>query len=122
MASTASISIAGTVRGSLTGDKNIGPFNLASSAANPVIQVLVLQAGANTITPPTLPATSGCIIKLPLTNTSIVTLKGVTGDTGVALGKVTTQVLNWDSTAPPTTFVLTSASTQTGLNTEISYF
>mgnify|MGYP007082042942 CR=1 FL=1 len=122
MAATASISIAGAVRGSSTGDKIIGPFNLASAAANPTIQVIVLQSGANTITPPLIPATTGCIIKLPATNTSVVTLKGVTGDTGIALGKTTTQVLNWDATAAPATFVLTSAAAQTGLSTEITFF
>jgi hypothetical protein len=82
----------------------------------------VLAAGANTITIPTLPAPTGCIIKLPATNTSVVTLKGITGDTGIAIGKTSTQVLTWDATAVPASFVLTSVATQTGLTTEITFF
>jgi len=122
MAASAQISIAGTIRNTATGDKNIGPLSIASAAANPVTQIVSLASGANTITPPLLPATSGCIIKLPPTNTVVTTLKGVTGDTGIAIGKTTTTVLNWDPTAAPATFVLTSASAQTGLTTEITYF
>jgi hypothetical protein len=122
MAATASVSIAGKIQGTATGDRTIGPISIASSNASPIVQTLVLQAGANTITPPTVPATSGCVIQLPSTNTSVVTLKGVTGDTGIAIGKTTTTVLNWDSAAAPTNFCLSSVSTQTGLVTEIAYF
>ncbi len=122
MAATATITIGGSIQSAPTGSKNIGPISLTSSAANLGVTEVVLQAGANTITPPVTPATSGCIIQLPAANTSIGTLKGGTGDTGIALGKTTTTLLNWDPTAPPVTFVLTSVATQTGLTTEISYF
>lgn len=118
---TATIRIDGVI-GSPAGSKAIGPVFLTSSDANGQTQWIVLQSGANTITVPASPAPSGCVIKLNAANTSIVTLKGVTGDTGIALGKVTTQVLHWDSTAPPASFVLTSAATQTGLGTEITFF
>jgi hypothetical protein len=86
------------------------------------VQEIVLQAGANTITIPSLPAPSGCVIQLPAGNTSIVTLKGVAGDAGIAIGKTTALVLNWDATAVPASFVLNSVATQTGLTTEISFF
>jgi hypothetical protein len=119
---TASITISGTITGLTMGDDKIGPFTLSSAAANGQTQVLVLQSGANTITVPSLPATSGCVICLDPANTIVTTLKGVTGDTGIALGKTTKQVLNWDPTAAPASFVLTSASTQTGFNTYISFF
>ena len=119
---TASITITGNVLAAPSGDRIIGPITLTSSAANGEVQRIVLQAGANTITVPTVPATNGCVIVLPATNTSVTTLKGITGDTGIALGKVTKQVLNWDSTAAPASFVLTSVSTQTGLVTEITFF
>ena len=118
---TATIRIDGTI-GSNAGSKAIGPVFINSSDANGQTQWIVLQAGANTITTPASPAPSGCIIKLPSTNTSVVTLKGVAGDTGIAIGKVTTTVLHWDSTAAPASFVLNSVSTQTGLGTEITFF
>jgi sporulation protein YlmC with PRC-barrel domain len=46
----------------------------------------------------------------------------VAGDTGIAIGKVSKTVLEWDSTAVPASFVLNSAATQTGLITEIQFF
>lgn len=122
MAATATISISGKVVGGPTGQKQIGPLFISSATANILIQQVALASGANTITPPTTPATSGCIIQLPPTNTMVTTLKGVTGDTGIAIGKTTTQLLNWDPTAAPASFVLTSAGSQAGLYTEISYF
>jgi hypothetical protein len=119
---SASIRIEGQITSLPTGSVKVGPIDLTSAAANGQVQWVVLQAGANTITLPASPAPSGCVITLPSTNTSIVTLKGITGDTGIALGKTTTQVLNWDSTAAPTSFCLTSVSTQTGLATQITFF
>ena len=122
MASTASIQITGQIIGTPTGTRFVGPITLSSSAANGQVQQIVLQSGANTITVPATPAPNGCIIVLPSTNTAVVTLKGVSGDTGIAIGKTTTTVLNWDSTALPASFVLNSAATQTGLMTEITFF
>ena len=118
---TATIRIDGTIGGN-AGSKAVGPVFLTSPTANGQTQWIVLQNGANTITVPASPAPSGCIIKLPATNTAVTTLKGASGDTGIAIGKITTTVLNWDSTAPPTEFVLSSAATQTGLATEITFF
>lgn len=126
MAVVASITISGTVSSLQTGSKSIA-VTLSFAAAAAQVQEVVLALGANTITLPTVAAqggnqTSGCIIVLPITNSSITTLKGVTGDTGIALGKTSTQVITWDPTAPPTNFVLTSVSAQTNLNTEITFF
>jgi hypothetical protein len=122
MSATATITISGSINGLPSGAKTIGPIRTVSAAANGAVQELVLQSGANTITVPTLPATSGCIIQLPAANTQVVTLKGVTGDTGIALGKTTSHLITWDPVAPPANFVLTSAATQTGLITEITFF
>jgi len=122
MAANASIQITGAIQGAPGGSATIGPLTISSAAANYQVQTIVLQSGANTITLPTLPAPTGCIIILPTANTSIVTLKGISGDTGIAIGKTTTQMLTWDATAVPTSFVLSSVSTQTGLVTEIIFF
>jgi hypothetical protein len=122
MAATATITVSGDIINIAGGSSKIGPITLSSAAANGQKQVLVLASGTNTITVPALPATSGCVIELDPTSTIVVTLKGVAGDTGIALGKTTKQVLNWDPTAPPASFVLTSASIQTGFNTYITFF
>lgn len=122
MAAAARIKIEGTITGTATGTRGVGPIVLSSAAANGQVQQVVLQAGANTITVPATPAPNGCIIQLPATNTSVVTLKGVTGDTGIAIGKVTAHVLCFDPAAVPANFCLTSVSTQTGLITEIIFF
>jgi hypothetical protein len=122
MAAAASITISGYISNAPTGSRQIGPITLSSAAANGQIQRIVLLSGANTITVPTVPATNGCVIQLPSDNTVVTTLKGVTGDTGIAIGKTTATVLNWDPTAAPSSFVLTSASDQTGKATEITFF
>ena len=122
MSASANIMITGQITNTPTGSRVIGPISLTSSAASPQVQEIVLQSGANTVTCPVTPAPSGCIIALNPANTAVVTLKGVTGDTGIAIGKTSTLVLNWDATAAPASFVLTSASTQTGLATEITFF
>ena len=118
---TAQINLSGSVIGLATGGKTIAT-SVTSALANGQVQQLVLQAGANTITVPTAPAPTGVVIQLPLANTSQTTLKGVTGDTGIAIGKTGFVVLNWDPTAVPASFVLTSVSTQTGLITELTFY
>lgn len=122
MAAAAIVTITGGFTGLTTGNRTLGPLSISSAAACGQVTEVVLQAGANTITVPTTPAPSGCIIELNASNTSVTTLKGVSGDTGIAIGKTTTLVLNWDSTALPASFVLTSVSTQTGLVTRITFF
>jgi hypothetical protein len=122
MAAQASVSITGTITGTPVGNQVIGPLTAVSAAACGQVQELVLQSGANTITVPATPAPNGCIIQLPSTNTAVTTLKGVTGDTGIAIGKTGFMMLCFDPTAVPASFVLNSASTQTGLYTYISFF
>lgn len=118
MTITSNIYLTGTITG-----KPLGSEQIAKTITGSVYGVVavVLQSGANTITTPTT-STSGCIIQLPSTNTAVTTLKGVTGDTGIAIGKTTTTMINWDPTAAPASFVLNSAATQTGLTTYIEYF
>lgn len=80
--------------------------------ASPVyVQQLDLSSGNNSITIPT--GAAGVIIKLPTTNTTLVTLKGVNGDTGIKLHKTAPTALIVDSTQ--TTFVLSAAAGITGV-------
>ena len=63
-----------------------------------------LASGANTIAVPT--GATICIITPPTTNTNTLTLKGVTGDTGVLISKVTPTVISLGVNA---TFCLTAS-------------
>lgn len=121
MAATASLSFTGSITSLADGNRVVGPFTVSSAAANGVVQQTVLQSGANTITVPSSPAPNGVIIILPSTNTAVVTVKGVTGDTGIAIGKTTWMYLPFDPTAVPASFCLTSASTQTGKYTTLIF-
>lgn len=121
MAASATVSVYGTIQSMSTGTKALAA-SISSAAASGTVTEVVLQSGANTITVPTSPAPTGCLIQLPSTNTAVTTLKGVGGDTGIAIGKTGFLVLTWDATALPSSFVLNSAATQTGLVTQISFF
>jgi len=60
------------------------PIEAAANAASPgQVQIIALASGANTITPPA--GAQAVTIKPPTGNTVTLTLKGVTGDTGVGL-------------------------------------
>jgi hypothetical protein len=118
---SATITVTGNITGLASGTKTLLAA-ITSALANGQTQQLALASGANTITVPTAPAPSGCLIILPSDNTVVTTLKGVTGDTGIAIGKVGFILLTWDPTAPPASFVLTAASAQTGKYTEITFF
>lgn len=122
MTAAARLTLSGTIASTPFGAQTIGPLIVSSADANDTVQNIVLQSGANTITLPTTPAPTGCIIQLNANNTAVVTLKGVTGDSGIAIGKTGFLMLQWDPAALPTSFVLTSASTQTGLNTSVIFF
>ena len=77
-------------------------------------QVITLSSGANTITPPSGGSTPIAVtIIFPSGNTVAVTLKGVTGDTGVVLHKTDPTSVGLNS--PTDTFVLTAASIVAGV-------
>jgi len=122
MTASASITVSGYISNTPTGSRSIGPITLTSAAANGQVQRVVLQSGDNVITIPTVPAPNGCVIQLPSDNTSVTKFVGTTGDVGFAIGKTTAHVLTWDPTAVPTSFILSSVSTQTGKATEITFF
>ena len=112
MATTATRKQVVTYTGDVTATETLSAaINTASPAQ---IQILNLLLGANTITPPTGGVTIVAVtIRPPAGNTALITLKGVTGDTGVPLHKTDPTCLALDTTL--TTFVLTAASAVTGL-------
>lgn len=120
MTANASVSLSGDVTGASSGSKKL-LATITSAAASMHTQSIKLANGFNAISVPTDPATTGVLIKLPADNTLAVVLKGITGDTGIAIGKTGFVVLTWDSTAAPTTFGLTAAGAHSAA-TEISFF
>lgn len=78
------------------------------------VDILTLVSGANTITLPTGGSTPKAATILPPSgNTQTLTLKGVTGDTGIALHKTDPSTVTFDTTV--TQFILTVGGTITGL-------
>ena len=98
--------------GDVTGTETI---SAAANAASPgSVEIKSLASGANTITVPTGGTTpTACVIVPPAGNVVTLTLKGVTGDTGVGLHLTdpTTVAL----AAATATFVLTTGAIITGV-------
>jgi hypothetical protein len=96
----------------LSGDYDAAIEYEALNAASPGdIAVVDLTSGNNAISVPS--GATGVTIVLPTTNTVVVTLKGVNGDTGVALHLTDPSSIALGSTV--TTFVLNAASALTGI-------
>lgn len=93
-------------------------FSLAAAdneASPGGVSVYTLAAGANTITLPTDDTTvTGATIVPPSDNTQTLTLKGVTGDTGVSISPTDPTSIAF-STVPPASFVLTAGAEIAGL-------
>ncbi len=98
-----------------TGDVNgVETATAATNTASPgQIEIKTLASGFNTITLPTGGSTVvGCTIVPPTGNAVTITLKGVTGDTGVPLHLTDPTSVAFASGT--TTFGLTVGSTMTG--------
>jgi hypothetical protein len=112
MAETAKLTISGSVThlrdgGSLT----IGP--LSPVIASPVagrVDPFDLSSGFNLVSPPD--GATVCIFTPPSDNAETLTLKGVTGDTGVKLSETSPVVISLDGSA--TTFGITAGGTVAG--------
>lgn len=98
--------------GDVTGTETIAA---ATNAASPgQLEIKTLASGANTITVPTGGSTPTSVTIVPPTgNTVSLTLKGVTGDTGIALHL--TDPTNIALASSVTTFILTTNNTLTGI-------
>lgn len=99
----------------LTGDDpSTKHFSAVANATSPSYDILVnLSSGANIITAPTAAVATRCTIQPPAGNTVLLTLKGVTGDTGVPIHKTDPTSFGIDSTL--VTFCLTAANTCSGV-------
>lgn len=98
--------------GDVTGTETV---SAASNAASPgAIELKTLASGLNTITVPTGGSTVvSCTVIPPTGNAISITLKGVTGDTGVRLHNTDPTTIAIDSSV--TTFVLTTGAIVTGV-------
>lgn len=125
MSVTGSVIIQGSIGGLAVGTKSFGPTTISSTTASDAtcapISITTLASGANTITVPSV-TNSGCIIQFAAASTCTKTLKGVTGDTGVVLAKVGTNVLNFESGSAPASFCITASAADTGNITTIWWF
>jgi hypothetical protein len=102
-----------TFTGDVTGTQTV---NAATNAASPgSIEVQALSSGANTITVPSSTGVTvkACTIIPPTGNTTSITLKGVTGDTGIALDETDPTTLALDGAV--TSFVLTAGAAIQGV-------
>lgn len=116
MATTGSITISGVVSGGPSGQRtfsNVIPITSGVDSS----AVVTLSSGANTITPPT-GATIAVIFGANATNpqpnplsTATLTLKGVTGDTGISISATYPTVLSFGTL--PATFVITASGSTT---------
>ena len=90
-------------------------ISAASNTASPgTVEIKSLVSGANTITPPTGGTTpKACTIVPPASNAVTMTLKGVTGDTGIALHL--TDPFTVSLSTGTTTFVITAGAALTGI-------
>lgn len=90
-----------------TGDINLQQIEAAADNLNSPgsVQNYNLATGANTITPPS--NATGATIIFPSMNTVLVTLKGVSGDTGIVLRPTDPTRIGLNST---TAFILNAAS------------
>lgn len=101
---TSTLRITGQVAGLPTGAKDID-LTLNTSAG--YCDIVNLGSGANTVTVPS-GVTRGLLV-LSSANTATLTLKGVTGDTGIAQA-VTGPILLSFNTSTGTTFVASAAA------------
>lgn len=105
---TSTVVLTGDVTGTLVS-------TAAQNAASPgSVEIKTLASGANTITVPTGGSTPVAVtITPPVGNTVSITVKGVTGDTGVRIHNTDPTVIALDSSV--LTFCLTAGAALTGL-------
>jgi len=83
----------------------------ANASGSGDIDLQTLASGANTITPPNS-SSKGCLFIPPSGNVVVLTLKGVTGDTGILIHLTNPTLITVASGS--TTFVINAASSVTG--------
>lgn len=107
MAVSSTRTIAIVYTGDVVGSE--APAAATNTASPGQIQIITLASGNNTITVPSGGSTPvACTIVKPSTNTTAITLKGVTGDTGIRLHDTDPDVVSINSSV--TSFVLNAGA------------
>lgn len=120
MAADAELTIYAEINNLPSGDKTVGPLTITSANANGNTADYALSAGFNTVTVPISTATpilAGVTPKaaviIPKTgNTSSMTLKGVTEDTGIPMSLTAPFILGFPA-LPPASFGIAVDTTAT---------
>src|SRR5258708_6678114 len=113
MAGTATLTITGTMTGGITGSEVFAQNSFTNTAAVEYVQPVSLSNGANTITVPA--GSKGFYLITAAGNTSVITLKGLTGDTGIAIAPAGIVAMQFAS-SPPANFVITVTTSTTTCN------
>lgn len=116
MAATGTISAQAQIEGLPLGEELAGPLSVISTAALGVVSTLILAAGVNTVTVPA--GATAVMIVQPATGTNAASLRGVSGDTGVALTASGLAAVLAFGSAAPASIVINSA----GANSAPTYF
>jgi hypothetical protein len=110
--STGNVSLTGNVTGAPTGSRTFGPLTITANSAVDATQVVSLINGALTVTVPT-GATAAILAPPNATSPSpnpafagTLTLKGISGDSGVAISNKYPTLISWDTA--PASFVVAS--------------
>lgn len=93
-------------------------YSLFNPQSPCTVQAISLNSGANTINSTNCPAiatAAGVFIMPPPGNGTTLTLKGVTGDTGIPIAFMGAPTFISFANPPPTSFVITANSTLTNL-------
>lgn len=119
MATVGTLTIAGNVSGAPSGTRTIGPVQILFTAAVDVLTSVALANGATTVTVPT---GATCVVLFPPNAATpkpnpnfggALTVKGISGDTGVPISNTTFSVLSWDLATAPANFVIASTASGT---------
>jgi hypothetical protein len=116
---TGNVSVQGQLTGLPSGNKVLGPLTVAPSSSNDYEEyTITLANGFNAIPVPSWAA--GCLIVPASTNAVPMTLKGVTGDTGIPLSLTDVHMINFAVT-PPSSIGITSTGAGATVTTFIFY-
>lgn len=119
MALRSLIQLRGLLEGLPSGSKNIYPADMQNNTPPNWELQSELANGDNTVLVPAI--ADGCIIIFDPTSTTVKSLKGVGGDTGVVLAKNKWNVITFDTT-PVVSFIINSGAADTGKTTTIIFF
>lgn len=114
MAAAGNITLAANVVGGLDGSRSFGPVTITTAAAVTQTVSVALIVGATTLT---VPAGSTAVVLFPPNSANpipnpvfggTVTVKGISGDTGVTVSNKWPTLLGFDTATAPANFVIAS--------------